>query len=124
MKTIIYKSRAKGKIYAPTSKSMAHRLLICASMAEGVSTISGVSECEDVLATLDCLSAMGIKYKKCKDKITLYGKNLNNRTVSSSLKCRESGSTLRFFIPTALACGTAVTFSGAICGRRLLRPLK
>lgn len=113
MRVKITKSKAIGTIKAPSSKSMAHRLLICASMADGVSKIHGISDCEDVLATLDCLSAMGIKYEKCKETITLYGKKLQDRVIESNLKCRESGSTLRFLIPSALACGKTATFEGA-----------
>ncbi len=113
MRVKITKSKAVGAVKAPSSKSMAHRLLICASMAEGVSVIRGVSDCEDVLATLDCLSAMGVKYEKCKKTITLYGKKLKNRDFLSHLFCRESGSTLRFLIPSALVSDKAVTFTGA-----------
>ena len=121
MKVTITKSKAHGTVNAPASKSMAHRLLISASMADGVSVIHGISECEDVLATLDCLSAMGIKYKKCKETITLYGKKLNNREILSPLKCRESGSTLRFLLPTALTLGSKTTFTGA--ERLMQRPM-
>ena len=60
MRTKIYKSQAKGEIYAPTSKSMAHRLLISAAFAEGESVISGITPCDDVLATIDCLTALGV----------------------------------------------------------------
>ena len=121
MRVKITKSKAKGTVAAPPSKSMAHRLLICASMAEGVSTIHGVSDCEDGLATLDCLSSMGIKYDKCKDKITLRGKKLQNRDISTPLNCRESGSTIRFMIPSALAVGTTTVLEGA--PRLMQRPM-
>ena len=44
---------------APPSKSMAHRHLICAALAEGESIIRNVAFSEDVLATIDCLRALG-----------------------------------------------------------------
>ncbi|MBR5047308.1 MAG: 3-phosphoshikimate 1-carboxyvinyltransferase, partial [Eubacterium sp.] len=43
-------SWARGVIEAPPSKSMAHRLLMGAGLAEGTSVISNVDESEDILA--------------------------------------------------------------------------
>ena len=42
MKIKIDKGKAHGKITAPSSKSMAHRLLISAAMSNGVSTVYGI----------------------------------------------------------------------------------
>ncbi|MBR5119779.1 MAG: 3-phosphoshikimate 1-carboxyvinyltransferase, partial [Clostridia bacterium] len=44
MNVRIYPSRAKGSVSAPPSKSMAHRLLICAALAKGEIRIEGVSD--------------------------------------------------------------------------------
>ena len=104
---------AKGTIKAPPSKSMAHRLLICAAMAEGVSHISGISECEDVSATLDCLRSLGILADKAGGSVTISGRNISECSPTSPLFCRESGSTLRFFIPIALATGKNTIFYGS-----------
>ena len=73
MKVRINKGVARGRIDAPPSKSMAHRLLICAGLSEGECTVHGISESEDVLATLDCLKAIGAKWKRDKDAITVTG---------------------------------------------------
>ncbi len=54
-----FPSELRGSIKAPPSKSMAHRLLICSGLAVGESVISGISPSEDVLATIDCLRALG-----------------------------------------------------------------
>ncbi len=113
MRMEIKPSRARGSIKAPPSKSMAHRLLICAAMCEGVSTVRGISNCEDVAATLDCLAALGIKVERSGDDITVYGKNFGCAVPISPLMCRESGSTLRFLIPTALLSGKTTVFYGA-----------
>ena len=58
---IINSSVAKGQIIAPPSKSMAHRYLICASLAQGTSTIKNIDLSEDIKATLSCLSQRGAK---------------------------------------------------------------
>ena len=113
MKIKIEKGTAKGKIFAPPSKSMAHRLLICAAMAEGVSTVRGISSCEDVAATLDCLGALGIKTERIGNDITVFGKDFKNIKPESALQCRESGSTLRFLIPIAMLSGQTTVFYGA-----------
>ena len=104
MKIRIDKSTACGNITAPPSKSIAHRLLICAAMAEGVSVVRGISDCEDVKATLDCIHSLGVKYKINQKDITVYGMNPKNMKPISPLECRESGSTLRFMLPIALLC--------------------
>lgn len=121
MRVRIEPGRACGKISAPPSKSMAHRLLISAAMAEGVSCVRGISDCEDVRATLDCMSAMGVKYTVEDDVVTVYGKNPREAMPSAPLSARESGSTLRFFIPIALLSGNTTMFLGE--GRLMSRPM-
>ena len=112
MKVIIEKGIANGCVCAPPSKSMAHRLLICAAMADGKSTVRGISQCEDVSATLDCLEALGVKSERCGNDITIEGKNMKCVTPCSALQCKESGSTLRFFIPITLLSGKNTLFYG------------
>ena len=111
MKVKISPSRLCGEISAPPSKSYAHRLMICAALAEGESTIRGISESEDMLATLDCIAALGAKYEKLGDTVKIRGKT-GKTPEGAVLRCRESGSTLRFLIPVALAGGGGV-FSGS-----------
>jgi 3-phosphoshikimate 1-carboxyvinyltransferase len=58
---------------APPSKSMAHRLLICAGFADGESLIYGVDPSEDVLATTDCLKALGAELRMADGDVTVRG---------------------------------------------------
>ena len=105
-------SEARGVVPAPPSKSMAHRLLICAGLCAGESIVRGVADSEDVLATIDCLRALG-------DSVRVRG--MQNDHAVAVLPCRECGSTLRFFVPIALLRDTPVTLTGS---RTLLgRPL-
>ena len=53
--------KLKGTISAPPSKSMAHRFLICAALSWQKCTLTGVDYSEDILATIDCLKALGVK---------------------------------------------------------------
>lgn len=99
-----------GKVKAPPSKSYAHRLLICAALARGNSVISGISESEDMLAALDCISSLGVSYEKNGDRVTVHGADSAEKNACFS--CRESGNTLRFLIPVALARTERAVFKG------------
>ncbi len=121
MRAEIFPSKGKGIMEAPPSKSMAHRLLICGGLAEGKSIIKGISSSEDMKATLDCLSAIGAKYEIAGDTVTVEGANIRNIPENAVLRCRESGSTLRFFIPICLLDGKKFTLTGS--EKLLSRPL-
>lgn len=110
----------RGSVCAPPSKSMAHRALIGAAMAEGASVLRGVDFSEDILATIDCLRALGVQIDLSGDTVTVDPQSFL-KAVSPILPCRESGSTLRFLIPLALCLGQEVTFHGS--QRLLERPL-
>ncbi len=121
MKIRIEKGRAAGSIFAPPSKSMAHRLLISAALADGVSTVRGISSCEDVAATLNCLGALGIKTERVGNDVTVWGKDMKDVKPSAPLQCRESGSTLRFMIPIAMLSEQTTVFYGE--GSLMTRPM-
>ena len=106
---------AKGVIKAPPSKSMAHRLLICGALSEK-STIKGVEFSEDISATLDCLRALGTNVEVDGDTVTLGG-FCPEKAENAVLPCRESGSTLRFFLPLCLLSDGEKVLSGS---KRLL----
>ena len=102
MTATIYKSRACGSVSAPPSKSMAHRLLICAGLSAGRSVIGNIAYSQDILATLDCLSEIGAKIERREDSVIIEGIDIAEINKPLSANCRESGSTLRFFIPLLL----------------------
>ena len=121
MKVKIKKGLASGCVDAPPSKSMAHRMLICAGLSSGTSIVNGIAESEDILATIDCLSALGAKCEKNGDSIKVTGIDFDDVRPDTILKCRESGSTLRFFVPICLMSGNAMSLTGS--ERLLQRPL-
>ncbi|MBQ7117176.1 MAG: 3-phosphoshikimate 1-carboxyvinyltransferase [Clostridia bacterium] len=122
MKVKIEKSILKGEINAPPSKSMAHRLLICAGLSEDESEIDNIAFSEDILATLDCLCEMGAQIVKGESTVKIKGVSPSNITDSKSFAARESGSTLRFFIPIALLSECEHSFTGY--GRLMERPME
>lgn len=121
MNVTISKGRAHGGIVAPPSKSVAHRMLICGGLANAKSTITGINNSEDVQATLDCLAAIGVQYKHTGDVLEITGREVKKDKKIQEFYCRESGSTLRFFIPLALLTGKRSIFYGT--PSLLARPL-
>lgn len=114
MNITVKKGRATGTVKAPPSKSMAHRLLISAALAEGESVIHGIEGSLDVQATIRCLCALGADCRMEGDTAYVRGFCAKCATPSSILSAGESGSTLRFMIPIALLSGNPVLFDGAL----------
>ncbi len=97
---------------APPSKSMAHRYIICAALADGKSRISNIAYSEDIKATLDCVEALGAVVLRGEDYVEIEGFSPLYANPRGKLGVRESGSTLRFMIPIALLCGKMCEFYG------------
>lgn len=120
MKIKIEATAYRGTVKAPPSKSAAHRHLICAGLAEGRSVIHGVSDSEDMKATLDCLSALGARWRKEGMTVLIDGADPRRRG-EAVFPCRESGSTLRFFLPLCLLSEERAQMTGS--ERLMARPL-
>ncbi len=121
MNVTIRRSKAQGTIIAPPSKSVAHRMLICGGLANSKSIITGINNSEDVQATLDCLAAIGVQYTHTGDVLEITGREVKKNKQIQEFYCRESGATLRFFIPLALLTGKKSIFYGT--PNLLSRPL-
>ena len=120
MKVTVHPSEISGEIKAIPSKSMAHRLLICGAMTEGISRIRCTSSSEDIEATIRCLRAMGSNVQKIGNyyivpKVKVHA----GQTVF--LDCGESGTTLRFMMCIAAGIGLCARFEGS--QRLFERPL-
>ncbi len=121
MKVSITPGKAKGAVLAPPSKSMAHRMLMGAGLAEGVSVIENIDLSEDIKATLGMLEALGGQYTLKENQVIMQGIGRKTIQADTVLDSKESGSTLRFFIPLVLTGGGPCEFVGA---KRLFeRPL-
>ncbi len=112
MRATILPSRACGTIPAPPSKSHAHRALITAALAPGGSVIRGLDPSQDLLATMDCLRALGARIDYDGDTAFVTGMDLTAVPDGAVLPCRASGSTLRFLIPAALLSDKYISFTG------------
>lgn len=150
MRVKIEKSTAEGAVIAPPSKSLAHRLMIACALSQNGGKVVGISDSEDMAATLDCIKALGITSQKNGDTVMFKRERENTETDENNSKtqgfandengvyangknnvyavgdclknakvfdCRESGSTLRFFLPIAAAFFDKAVFVGS---KRLL----
>ncbi len=111
--------KLKGTVSIPSSKSMTHRMLICAALAHGQSEISNISFSKDIYATIDALKALGASISVNGNTVTVSG--VSEKSVIADIDCCESGSTLRFLIPISCALGTTATYYGQ--GRLPERPI-
>lgn len=122
METVtIHPGTARGIFVAPPSKSAAHRALICAGLADGDSVIENLSLSDDIAATVDCLQALGAHIHIDGNTAHVTGCTPTTRQKSTTLPCRESGSTLRFFLPLVLLSNVPAVMTGS--ERLMQRPL-
>ena len=108
-----------GTITAPPSKSMAHRAVLCAALAEGRSHITNLEFSKDISATLGAAAQLCANVHTGRDDAVVEGLG-HFVPLTAPVDCCESGSTLRFLIPLASLTGQEVTFTGR--GRLMERP--
>lgn len=119
MNICITSSLLHGNVNVPSSKSYAHRMLICAALSNGVSVIKNVTMSKDIEATINSLKAVGAEFSIENSDITVKG--ISAIPENATINCCESGSTLRFMIPVAAALGIDAEFIGQ--GRLPQRPI-
>lgn len=112
MDAIITPTKLKGTVAIPPSKSLAHRAIICACLACGKSIVSNVALSDDIVATIECMRSLGAKIV-VKDGVLEIDGNSAKASADLTFDCKESGSTLRFILPIALALNSGKnTFVG------------
>ena len=109
---------ANGQIVAPPSKSVAHRLLIVSALKKGKTFIKNVGNSADVIATCNCLNAIGANVTLESGNAIVEG--ITRLKQGGFLDCNESGSTLRFLLSVSCALNANATFTGS--AKLLSRP--
>ena len=109
----------RGKITAIASKSIAHRLLICAALSDKETDIFINESSEDIDATARCLNALGANIARTEDGFSV--SPIKPIVGVPTLDCGESGSTLRFILPVVGALGVNARLK--LAGRLPSRPL-
>lgn len=113
----------KGEILIPGDKSISHRSIMCAALAEGDSIIRGFSKGEDCLATLDAFSKMGVNIDQHDNEIVVHGVGLQGlKKPNSDIYLGNSGTSMRLM--SGLLCGQS--FSSTLKGDASLssRPME
>lgn len=108
MDITIFPSPLSGSVTAIPSKSQAHRLLICAAFADGVTVLHCPQTNRDIEATADCLRSLGADILRNDRGYTVTP--IREVPETAVLSCGESGSTLRFMLPIVGALGVDATF--------------
>jgi 3-phosphoshikimate 1-carboxyvinyltransferase len=108
-----------GEIRAIASKSAAHRLLICAALADAPTQIVCPDTSRDIEATVSCLSSLGAGIER--RGASIFVSPIKSPVRNAALDCIESGSTLRFLLPVCCALGTGAQIR--LHGRLPERPL-
>lgn len=112
--------RRDATVSIPSSKSLSHRALICASLAGGDSEIIHPAFNKDTEATMRVMECFGASFEEKDDRVIVHGINGKLRYDHQKADCGESGSTLRFLIPLAALLEEEVIFTGH--GRLMERP--
>ena len=119
MDILLHPRPLSGTVSVIPSKSQAHRLLICAALADNETTLICPQTSRDMDATAQCLCALGAKIQKTAEGYHI--QPIVQVPDTAVLGCHDSGSTLRFLLPIAGALGVDTLFQ--LEGRLPQRPL-
>lgn len=86
----------------PGSKSITNRALLCAALAEGTSTLTGVLFADDTRAMLGAITALGaeVEVDEAATIVQVRGTDPRTATGPVTLYANQSGTTARFLLPT------------------------
>lgn len=119
MDITIFPGRLSGTVDAIPSKSIAHRLLICAAFSDGPTELICQRTSDDIEVTAQCLRQIGADIvRNSRGYLVNPIQTIPDR---ATLDCKESGSTLRFLLPIVAALGIETTF--LMSGRLPYRPM-
>lgn len=99
-----------ARMVTPPSKYHTHRAFILASLSDGESRIRKISESLDNMATLRCLSLLGIRFERSHDGYTVWGRPY--QTPENVLDVGNSGSTIHFLLALTSTAPGAAIFTG------------
>ncbi|MFM9905502.1 MAG: 3-phosphoshikimate 1-carboxyvinyltransferase [Pyrinomonadaceae bacterium] len=107
-----------GKIILPGDKSISHRAILIASLAEGRSVITNFSTGEDCASTVRCMRQLGVEIEQDGTSVMVRGVGKAGlRKADGPLDCGNSGTTLRLL--TGVLAGQ--NFDSILTGDESLR---
>ena len=112
-----------GAVRVPGDKSISHRSLILACLAEGESRVAGILDSQDVRSTAGALRAMGASIPELSGEMRIRGLGLRGlRPPKIALDCGNSGTTTRLLAGVVAGYPFAARFEGDASLSR--RPMK
>ena len=115
-------ARVAGELRVPGDKSIAHRALMLAAMAQGESQIDGLPEGEDVAATIACLRGLGVRIDRTGGFARVHGEGWRSFSPPHGpLDCANSGTTMRLMLGIVSGSWVSATLDGDASLRR--RPM-
>jgi 3-phosphoshikimate 1-carboxyvinyltransferase len=86
----------QGSVTIPGDKSISHRAVLFAAIAEGPSVIKGFLNGQDCLSTISCMRKLGVKIEEDGEVIRIEGRGLHGLNEPSEiLDVGNSGTTVR-----------------------------
>ena len=127
MKSIQPKIIQKQSVVIPGSKSISHRMMICASLSNGTSSIENLLLSDDILFTIDALKQMGAKIDRIKDshfRVTGFGGN--PQPCIENIYLGNSGTSMRLLAGIAALGNTEYVLTGdkRLCERPMIELLE
>jgi len=115
-------TRVDGELRVPGDKSIAHRALILAALAQGESRIAGLPDGEDVAATVACLRSLGVKIDRIGGPARVHGGGWRSFSPPQGpLDCANSGTTMRLMLGVLSGSWVSAALDGDASLRR--RPM-
>jgi 3-phosphoshikimate 1-carboxyvinyltransferase len=112
----------KGTIKVPGDKSLSHRAVLFASLAEGESRIKNFLISGVTRVMLNSLAASGIEWRQTDDELVIQGRGLRGFTPAPNpLDCGNSATTIRLLAGALAATGVEAVLDGSAGLRR--RPM-
>ncbi len=115
--------RLSGEVVVPGDKSISHRAVLFAALANGVSTLEGLADGEDVASTAAAMRALGVDVDRAGDLTRVVGAGLSGlRAAASPVDCGNSGTTMRLLAGLLAGQPYNTTLTGDASLRR--RPMR
>jgi 3-phosphoshikimate 1-carboxyvinyltransferase len=112
----------QGSLSLPGDKSLSHRAALFAALAEGESVIENFLVAGVTQSLLEALSALGVEWELCDDRLTVRGRGLKGlRAALQPLDCGNSATTIRMLAGALAAAGVPAILDGSPGLRR--RPM-
>ncbi|MBU8910977.1 MAG: 3-phosphoshikimate 1-carboxyvinyltransferase [Desulfobacterales bacterium] len=123
MKQIVPKKIKDQSVVIPGSKSISHRMMICASLSNGISNIENLLQSDDIKLTMDALKYMGVKIDRVSGSYyRVSGFGGNPQPCNKDIYLGNSGTSMRLLAGIAALGNTEYILTGN--KRMRERPMK